>query len=53
MIVANHFCTVLMSQFWTARFNNIVGDLVQAKVIAINERGSSLVSDANSVGAHV
>lgn len=47
------FCTIQMSQFWTERFSNVVGDTVYAKVIAINERGESVVSDANTDGAKV
>lgn len=44
-----------MAEFWPgSRFDMQVNDLVQAKLIAINERGSSVVSDANLVtGAHV
>ena len=51
--VANLFCTVKMSEFWTPRFNNSQGDIVFAKVIAINERGGSLVSASNTLGADV
>jgi hypothetical protein len=47
------FCTVQMSEFWTAAFGNTVNDIVYAKVIAINERGSSVVSLSNTVGALV
>lgn len=47
------FCTVPLEEFWTSPFDNIVGDIVQAKVVAVNERGDSLPSDANTDGARV
>jgi hypothetical protein len=42
-----------MSEFWEPTFGKVVGDTVKAKVIAINERGSSVESIANTVGALV
>jgi hypothetical protein len=43
-----------MSAFWpVSEFNYNVGDLVQAKVLALNERGWNVVSDPNTLGALV
>lgn len=50
-IVLNLHCTVLMSEFWHAPFSNTLGDIIRAKVVATNERGNSLESDSNLVGA--
>ena len=46
-------CVVEMSVFWSGRFNNSLDDLIQAKVIAVNSRGESVASLANSIGATV
>lgn len=49
--IDNLFCTVEMNTFWGEPFNYQLDDLIQAKVIAFNERGDSLISDANFDGA--
>jgi hypothetical protein len=50
-VIDNLFCTVEMSTFWSTSFEYQLDDLIQAKVIAFNERGDSLISEANTVGA--
>ena len=47
----DNFCMVQMSYFWFAPFDYSLNDLVKAKVIAVNERGESAVSDSNLVGS--
>lgn len=42
-----------MNEFWGARLNKGAGDTVHAKVVAINERGESVISPANVMGALV
>lgn len=45
--IYNSFCTVSMNILWDAPFEYQLNDLIQAKIIATNERGDSLESDAN------
>jgi hypothetical protein len=40
-----------MKIFWSAPFEYQLRDLIQAKVIAVNERGASIESDPNTVGS--
>lgn len=52
-VMANLYCLVPMTAFWTAPFNLPQGTTVTAKVYAHNERGWSNASPANAVGSVV
>jgi len=52
-VLANEYCLVDMDKFWVAPFELQQRTLVSAKVIAINERGSSTESPANTAGTLV
>jgi hypothetical protein len=47
------FCKIPMHEFWQPRLNKAAGDIVKAKVVAINERGESVISLENTTGALV
>ena len=49
--ITEQFCIVPMNKFWEVGMEYTAGDLVQAKVSAVNERGESIVSQANTIGA--
>lgn len=51
--MTEQFCIVPMYEFWDADMNYVAGSTVFAKISAINERGESVISLANSVGAAV
>jgi hypothetical protein len=42
-----------MYEFWQPRLAKAAGDIVKAKVVAINERGESVISLENTTGALV
>jgi hypothetical protein len=42
-----------MKEFWKAPLSYTTGEYVYAKVIAINERGSSVTSTTSQTGAQV
>jgi len=50
---ANLFCRVPMTKLWTTPFSLPQGRTITAKVAAINGRGSSAISVANTVGVDV
>ena len=50
---ATRYCLVDMHELRKAPFNLVYGDLIQAKVLAANERGWSDASPANTAGARV
>ena len=50
---AVRYCLVDMHDLRASPYNLIYGDLIQAKVLARNERGWSAASPANTDGAHV
>jgi len=49
----NKFCLVPMTKLWIEPFLRTQGDLVKAKMIAINERGPSTESPANASGINI
>jgi hypothetical protein len=51
--IDNSYCTILMSEFWSEPFNLVLGDTIKAKVIAVNERGASMISTENSATVNV
>ena len=50
---ATRYCLIDMHALRTSPFGLAYGDLIQAKVLAANERGWSSASPANTDGAHV
>ena len=42
-----------MTKLWIAPYMRTQGDLVKAKIVAINERGSSSESLANTTGINI
>jgi len=46
--LANLFCLVPMTTFWASPYSRVQADPVKAKIIAINERGSSATSPENT-----
>jgi len=48
VVVDNLFCLVEMTALRADPFDRVLGELVQAKVIAINERGPSGASPENT-----
>ena len=51
--MTENFCIVPMNEFWDADMSYVAGDMVFAKISAVNERGESVISLANTVGAAV
>jgi hypothetical protein len=43
----------MMSEFWTSPFNFALGTEIKAKVVAVNSRGESIISDENTSGVTV
>ena len=42
-----------MSAFWASPISRVQDEIVKAKVVAINERGSSQPSEANTSGSSI
>jgi hypothetical protein len=49
--MSEKFCKVAMHEFWALEYG--AGDIVLAKITAINERGTSVISASNVMGAQV
>jgi hypothetical protein len=51
--ISKNFCAFSMQELWAQPFSFSLKDLIQAKVSAVNERGESVISEANLFGALV
>jgi hypothetical protein len=51
--IAQNFCAFPMQEFWAEPFSFSLKDLIQVKVSAVNDRGESVISEANNSGALV
>ena len=51
--MTEQFCAIPMHEFWEPVLDYDAGDFIYAKIIAINERGASVTSAANTGVAQV